>query len=266
MRRFATLLAVLGCLTSGAAVAAATPAGTAVGVNPSATDVVANTSRTLVVGSDVALGDRIVTGPTGQVQLIFHDDTHLVVGPSSSLVVESYLLRGGSQSVGKFAVSALGGTFRFITGQSDHSAYTISTPTGTIGVRGTAFDFTVAGLHKPAKPTDFLPGTTVALFKGQVQLCNLAGKCVILTSRCDAGFADTSKTERVGPFQAIDLGLRARFRYIQSERPLLEPFRIRESRLCFINNNQNPGGLSLPSSSPGSAPPSKPPPGRGTGG
>src|SRR6185437_8641660 len=106
--------------------AAAAPAGTAVGVDPMASDV-AKTTRTLVVGADIAMGDRVVTGSTGQVQIVFTDQTHLVVGPGSSLVIASYLLRGGG-SARRFAIDALGGTFRFVTGQSDHSAYTISTP------------------------------------------------------------------------------------------------------------------------------------------
>ena len=206
-------------------------AGKAVGVNPSAIDQIGAASRTLTVGADVAMGDKIVTGPTGQVQLIFNDDTHLVVGPSSSLVVESYLLRG-DKSVGQFAVNALGGTFRFITGKSDHDAYTIATPTGTIGVRGTAFDFNVDKL-----------GTTVALFRGAVILCTLDNKCEVLDHKCEAGLIDPIKTSIFGHFQAIDDNLRSRFHYILSQKPLLTDFHVDESRLCFLDNNPAPGGL-----------------------
>jgi hypothetical protein len=236
-RSFVTALTWLALV--GVSVAAA-PAGTAVGVNPSATDVVKGGSRTLVVGADVAMGDKIVTGPSGQVQLIFNDDTHLVVGPGSALVIESYLLRS-DKSVGSFAVNALGGTFRFITGQSDHSAYTINTPTGTIGVRGTAFDFTVgAGSAKGG----FLPGTTVALFRGSVILCTLAHQsCTVLDRRCDAGWIQPAVATHFGPFESVDRGLRAKFRYIQSQKPLLPPFWVDESRQCFLDLSPVPGGL-----------------------
>ena len=86
MRHLAFLsIALVALMGSGDALAAAA-AGKAVGVNPSAIDQIGAASRTLTVGADVAMGDKIVTGPTGQVQLIFNDDTHLVVGPSSSRV------------------------------------------------------------------------------------------------------------------------------------------------------------------------------------
>ena len=247
MQRLGLLAAaVLGALAFAGAAFAAGSAGTAVGVDPAASDVAASGTRTLVVGADVAMGDRIVTGPSGQVQLIFNDDTHLVVGPSSALVIESYLMRG-DKSVSKFAVDALGGTYRFITGKSDHSVYTINTPTGTIGVRGTAFDWTTAPASAAGKGAGFLPGTTVALFRGAVILCTLDQKsCTVLDRKCDAGWIEPAEATRFGPFDAVDRGLRAKFRYIQSQKPLMQPFWVDESRLCFVDHSGTPGGLSTP--------------------
>jgi hypothetical protein len=223
------LLALLEIGLDGAALAA--PAGTAVGVDPLAHDVAAKTTRTLVVGADIAMGDRIVTGPSGQVQIVFTDETHLVVGPGSSLVIASYLLRNGG-SASRFAIEALGGTYRFITGQSDHSAYTISTPTGTIGVRGTAFDFIVDPRHPILSGR--APGTAVALYRGAVELCNRAGKCVMLTRPCDLGATNRGDAFTVNSRVAAKAGARARFRYIASQRSLLAPFRIPEAGHCFI--------------------------------
>jgi len=254
--RLSAFAAVICCLIFTGSAAAATPAGKAVGVNPSAQDVVANSTRTLVVGSDVAMGDKIVTGANGQVQLVFNDQTHLVVGPSSALVIESYLLRN-DKSVSQFTLDALGGSYRFITGQSDHSVYTIKTPTGTIGVRGTAFDWTTAkpgttGQARSAAstPGTFLPGTVVALFRGAVILCDLQKKCVTLNSKCDAGMIETDKAQTIGRFDAADMQLRSRFIYIQSQKPLLEPFQINEARLCFIQPGGSNSGLSITMSSP----------------
>ncbi len=186
------------------------------------------------------MGDRIVTGPSGQVQVIFNDDTHLVVGPSSSLVVESYLLRGGG-GASKFTVDALGGTYRFITGRSDHSAYTIKTPTGTIGVRGTAFDF-VVNKTTPVVPWH-RPGTAVALFVGAVELCDLHGQCVVLTRQCELGGTSVAEAYSVSEEQAALAGARGKFRYILSERPLLPPFRVAQSRVCFLPPSAPPGTL-----------------------
>jgi hypothetical protein len=121
---------------------AATETGKAVAVVQSASATGDDGERTLEAGMAVFLGERIKTGRTGQVQLIFTDDTKLVIGPNSSLVIEAYLLRSKS-IVSKFAVKALGGSFRFITGKSPKQAYSITTPTGAIGVRGTIFDLAV---------------------------------------------------------------------------------------------------------------------------
>ena len=205
------------------------PIGSAQGVVPSATDVVANTSKVLVVGADVALGDKIVTGNAGQVQLLFSDQTRLVVGPNSALVVEAYLLRNDN-SVGKFTVSALAGTFRFMTGKSNHDAYSIKTPTGTLAVRGTAFDFFVdSGLHISQ------PATTVMLFRGAVSLCNFANSCTTLSHQCEVGAITAPKAFKVDQAKAQSSGvnLRQRFQYVASQAPLLPDYRVAEARPCL---------------------------------
>lgn len=237
MRRFGILaVAILSQFVfGGVAFADTVDAGKAVGVNPSASNVSGSTTRTLVVGSDVGMGDKIVTGATGQVQLIFNDDTHLVVGPGSALVIEKYLLRGKDKSVSQFAINSLSGTFRFITGKSDHSAYTINTPTGTIGVRGTAFDYLVEPKSKVVPGFD--GRTWVALFRGAVQLCDLKGKCVILSHQCDLGATSLTDAYAIGKVLAADGGARGAFRYIVSQKPLLQPFWLDESRRCFLDTN-----------------------------
>src|SRR5690349_1740735 len=125
------------------AMAAGEPAiAKAVDVRPEASGLYAGATVVLSAQDDLFEGQTITTGPQGQVQIVFADDTHMVVGPGSSLIIEKYLMRNGG-TASAFAVSALGGTFRFITGKSAKNVYKIDTPTGTIGVRGTKFDFTV---------------------------------------------------------------------------------------------------------------------------
>jgi hypothetical protein len=195
--------------------------GTAVAVDPAAeadrdTDV-----RTLIVGSDVALGETVVTGTAGQVQLVFTDETKLAVGPNSKLLVEAYLLRD-DKSVGQFTVDALSGSFRFITGKSDKSAYLIKTATGMIGVRGTAFDFDVT-------PT----ATTLVLFNGAVHFCNLAQKCVDLAQHCGVASVGSSGSSIVGPRQQARRQLRGQFQWVQSDTGLLDEFRLEHSSDCL---------------------------------
>lgn len=145
--------------------------GTAVGVNPDALAQAGTEQRTLVVGADVSVGERIVTGPSGRVQLLFQDETRIVVGPHSELLIESYLLSGDPAS--RFAVNALAGTFRFISGNSPKSAYSVETPNASIAVRGTEYDLTVGGGQ-----------TLVMLYNGALQICQ-GSVCYDLTNRCD---------------------------------------------------------------------------------
>lgn len=145
--------------------------GTAVGVKPDAVARQGTQDRVLIVGSDVSVGQKIITGPSGNVQLLFDDDTRIVVGPGSSLEIESYLLNGSRSD--RFAVNALAGTFRFISGNSPKSVYSIDTPTASIAVRGTSFDLAVQGRI-----------TLTMLYAGALRVC-YGPSCVELTKRCD---------------------------------------------------------------------------------
>src|SRR5690606_9154446 len=125
-----------------AAPAFASNEGIAVGVNPQALARTDTIERVLIVGDNISVGETLTTGAEGQVQIIFADDTHMVVGPNSSLLIQTYLMRndGTAQNL---TVNALAGSFRFISGHSPKPAYRINTPTAAIAVRGTAFDIIV---------------------------------------------------------------------------------------------------------------------------
>lgn len=209
-------------LSAGAALAAS---GTALGVNPAAEAERQGTTETLVVGADIFIGDRVVTGPQGQVQIRFADRTELVVGPSSALLIEDYLLRDNG-SAGRMAVNALAGSFRFVTGSAPKDRYRITTPTGTIGVRGTEFDFNV----RPA-------ATSVLLYHGAVEIRSKGGSRVVLQNVCDLGQFDPAQAVLLGHTDNVtgrerDL-LKAMFPYAQTQRPLLREFRVRGAERCL---------------------------------
>jgi hypothetical protein len=209
--------------------------GTALGVKPQAEADTAGQSRVLTVGADIFIGDMVNTGAEGQVQIKFSDQTELVVGPNSSLRIEDYLLRD-DQSAGKFAINALSGTFRFATGGAPKDRYVIKTPTGTIGVRGTAFDFNVDD-----------EATYVLLFHGAVRLCNLDNVCVTLDGTCEIGTYDLAESTVLG--DPADLGkeqrgaLKAAFKYAEVQTPLLRQFWVENARQCFnkgfVGNTQH---------------------------
>ena len=190
-------------------------AGNAVTVAQKATISNSEGRQTMSTGMAVAMGDKIKTDKGGQVELIFTDETKLVVGPNSSMVIESYLLRSDNRA-NNFTVRALGGSFRFITGKSEKAAYKIKTPTATIGVRGTSFDVAVrrAGV------------TNVVLFAGQAQVCSRSG-CVTLEQTCGLATAP-----RLDPARVIrDSKSRGRsivdhFPYLRSQDRLSSAFRV----------------------------------------
>jgi hypothetical protein len=184
----------------------------------------------LIVGADVFSGERVITGRSGQVQIVFDDQTRLVVGPGSSLVIEDYLKRN-NHTAGKVAIDALAGTFRFITGKSAKTAYRIKTPTGAIGVRGTAFDFTVDRR-----------ATVVMLFHGAVTLCNTSGKCVALSKKCEIGSFDAGDAFVIGSGGSISTLLR-QFPYAANQTPLLRPFRVAQPSDCLPRGSDTPDSL-----------------------
>ncbi|WP_052731741.1 FecR family protein [Devosia geojensis] len=234
--------------------------GKALGVDPDALARGSSGDRTLIVGADVSVGERVVTGASGQVQLVFLDDTRLVVGPGSSLLIETYLMRGGG-SAERFAINALGGTFRFISGNSPKSAYEIRTPSATIGVRGTKFDVVVGRAE-----------TRVMLYEGAVRVCTGSG-CVDLDERC--GIASAAGSARLfTPADPQRPQLAQAFRYAIVQSPLLRPFRVSGANRCTessaapaTESSGEPGDSYTPPSpnsggnpAPSNPPPSTPPP------
>ncbi len=222
MQRFLLALALLAAISGETALAAS---GTALGVRPEASAETGGTSRLLQVGADVFIGDRVTTGGKGNVQIRFSDRTELVVGPNSSLVIEDYLLRDDG-SAGKFAVNALAGTFRFVTGGAPKDRYLIRTPTGTVGVRGTAFDLNVVEDH-----------TSLLLIEGAVRMCNLAGQCVDVDEVCEIGRFDLATAETQGTTDLLRGDARQRMRgmfpFAADQSPLLGAFRIEQAFRCL---------------------------------
>jgi hypothetical protein len=216
----------------GGAVAAS---GTAIGVDPDA-EARGRTNRTLVVGADIFIGDRIVTDASGLVQIVFSDTTRLVVGPRSSLVIDDYLLRDNG-SAGKFAINALSGTFRFITGDAPKDRYIITTPTGQIGVRGTVFDLFSS---KSAAYVMQLRGATINCPKG-------GGDCGTLRDRCEVIELTSGEADNLGKPASMSGSMRREargwFPFSASQRILMRPFRVSGAENCLKPDNTPPESL-----------------------
>jgi hypothetical protein len=99
----------------------------------------ANVGRTLAGGQEIFLGDRIVTGPGGGLQILLLDGTTFSLGPNTSMVIDEFVFNPAT-GTGKLAASVARGTLRVISGRlarQQQEAIRVRTPTATVGVRGT---------------------------------------------------------------------------------------------------------------------------------
>ena len=113
----------------------------------------------LGVGDSVYRDEVVRTGADSTAKLVFLDSTNLGVGPVSRVTLDQFVYVGEVNGQ-KMAVNLAKGVFRFTTGALDKKAYTISTPTAAIGVRGTVLDIGVQGAL-----------TRVTLVEGRALVC-----------------------------------------------------------------------------------------------
>jgi hypothetical protein len=120
-------------------------------------------------------GDRIRTGRDGRVQLRFADGAQMSILAGSEFTVDSYVF---DQTRQRSFFALIKGSVRVISGRigkRDPQDWRLTTPTATIGIRGTEFtvDQTVC---PPSGCTDGLvAGLKVAVIAGRVAVTNLAG-------------------------------------------------------------------------------------------
>lgn len=211
----------------------AEPAGTAVGVNQVARIVTGSKTGKLAVGQGVFVGDKIATTAIGQVQIEFNDKTRLVIGPGSELVIRDYVAAEQSRAT-SFTVSAVAGAFRFMSGNSAKPSYKITTPTSTIGIRGTRFDFGVRSRGR----------SYVILFNGAVQMCGSAGGCRTIDKLCQIAATDSrgnvSLSGEPSFFPRRD-DLRRSFPYVRSQGRLRSAFRVATAPRCRSAVTEAPG-------------------------
>jgi hypothetical protein len=110
--------------------------------------------------------DTVKTG-NGKVGILFVDDTRVDVTQHSKLIIDEFVFDPNS-GTGKLTLKAALGTVRYASGQiakNSRQDIKITTPTATIGVRGTDFTMTI----------DELGGSTIILLPS----CDVNGNCVV---------------------------------------------------------------------------------------
>src|SRR5581483_6799204 len=90
----------------------------------------------LHAGIDVFQDEVIRTAPRSASRVFFQDNTTLEVGASSEVKLDRFVF-DPDPSKSAVALSVARGVVRFATGNLPKASYRITTPTATIGVRGT---------------------------------------------------------------------------------------------------------------------------------
>jgi len=110
--------------------------------------------------------DTVKTG-NGKVGILFIDDTRVDVTQHSKLIIDEFVYDPNTKK-GKLNLSAKLGTIKYASGQiakTSRQDIIITTPTATIGVRGTDFSMTI----------DELGGSTIILLPS----CDVQGNCLV---------------------------------------------------------------------------------------
>ena len=110
--------------------------------------------------------DTVKTG-NGKVGILFIDDTRVDVTQHSKLIIDEFVYDPNTKK-GKLNLSAKLGTIKYASGQiakTSRQDIIITTPTATIGVRGTDFTMTI----------DELGSSTIIL----LQSCDVNGNCLV---------------------------------------------------------------------------------------
>ncbi len=99
--------------------------------------------RGVAVGGSLYPGDTLETAPASKVVLAFRDESRMTLGANTRFRVDSFVFDDKNPGEGRFLVSLLRGSMRALTGligKANNRNVGFTTPTATIGIRGTGLD------------------------------------------------------------------------------------------------------------------------------
>jgi hypothetical protein len=132
-----------------------------------------STTSQINVGDGVLRDETVRTGAESAARFVMADSTNLSLGANASLKLDRTVFKD-EHSYKDIAIRLTSGAFRFVTGHSEKTAYKITTPLATIGVRGTILDI----LSQRGS-------STVVLQEGAASVCTLNLQCIQLTQPGD---------------------------------------------------------------------------------
>ncbi len=134
---------------------------------------VSATTTPIKVGDGMLRDETVRTGADSAARFVMADSTNLSLGPSATLKLDRTVFND-ERSYRDIAIRMTTGAFRFVTGNSEKTAYKITTPLATIGVRGTTLDI----LSQRGR-------SVVVLQDGAASVCTTSFQCVQLTQPGD---------------------------------------------------------------------------------
>ena len=146
-------------------------------------------TRPAIRGAVLNAGDSVETTQGGRVQLRMVDGAFISLQPQTLLRLDAYAMAGASATEDRGFLGLLRGGLRTVTGsigRVNRNGYRLTTPTATVGIRGTEFAVTAD------------TGTRVNVTDGIVALCN-SGGCLDVGSG-QSGFAPDATTQPVLAF------------------------------------------------------------------
>lgn len=207
-------------------------------------------NRRLGVPDPVHAGETVSSAVLSHGELLLNDNSKIIVGENSSVTLDDFVVGRGGFTKGTISVAK--GALRFISGNSPKGAFSVSTPTSTIGARGTQFDVYVG------------PGglTRVLLFGGAVEVCG-SGGCKLVTQACDAVQVGTNGAVTDLPFlgsnAASVLSQAFAFSLAFNQRRFQEGWRVGTGACSQRASLENRNGISYPFYTPGEPPTPDPP-------
>jgi hypothetical protein len=163
-----------------ARVHAQTRVGEAAVIQNQVVRVMGSASSQLSVGDGVLRDEIVRTGLDSAARLVMADNTNLSLGPNATIKLDRAVF-DDEHTYRDIAIRLTTGAFRFVTGGSEKTAYKITTPLASVGVRGTVLDI----LSLRGK-------TTVVLQEGASRVCATGGQCTELTQPGDTAVVTSS--------------------------------------------------------------------------
>lgn len=100
----------------------------------------------LALGDKVFPGDRLLSGAGGRIAVTLRDDTLISTGANSQVALKDFSFNPSTQD-GNLMIAVLRGVTAMVSGllaKTNPNAMQVTTPTATIGIRGTEFIVEVA--------------------------------------------------------------------------------------------------------------------------